>query len=241
MVQRQTVVGVALWCAAAACACAAVSLSAWPPTWSPSSLRLPFALGVSACVLLLLGGHAALSALLPRAAWMLSRGDVPPPTSQADVQVSPALVEFCRENRGKWHVGPTAMILEQLAPTLPLFVPADGVAVQAAGASGLSEAEARARLRIFGRNTVEPPRDSGFLLVFLKEIWEPTQLLLLIIAVLYALVGERSEAVLALSIICLMMVCEAFSEHRARKALDALSACAPRLARALRDGSVSRI
>ncbi|KAH3766482.1 cation-transporting P-type ATPase [Pelomyxa schiedti] len=111
---------------------------------------------------------------------------------------------------------------------------------------GLPHVDAMSRLAQCGPNVIFPEKKattalSAFLLMFLKEVHEPTQILLLLVAVLYSLVGEVGEAIFALSIICLMMMCEALTEFRAKRAVQNLGKEEPQFATVIREGEMSRI
>lgn len=118
--------------------------------------------------------------------------------------------------------------------------------LQADPLSGLTKEEAAERLSKYGPNIVSQPTTRvgivfAFFLVFLKEVHEPTQILLLVVAVIYALVGEVVEGCVAIGIICLMMLCEAVSEYRAKRALRALGSNTPKYACTVRNGNLLSI
>lgn len=80
---------------------------------------------------------------------------------------------------------------------------------------GLTTSQANLRLAISGPNILEVTYVPTFMAVFLDEIYEPTQMLLITVGVLYALIGSLEEAITALIIIVLMaMVREDKSQHR---------------------------
>jgi Ca2+-transporting ATPase len=122
-----------------------------------------------------------------------------------------------------WHDAPLPAVLASLR-TQP--------------ATGLTHDEAAARLATHGANELSPPAPSVNLFVkLLDEVHEPQQQLLLLVAVLFALVGEVDEAALALGVIGLMALCEVWTEARAKNAVRALAGAAPALALARRGGA----
>ena len=60
---------------------------------------------------------------------------------------------------------------------------------------GLDSTEAEARLKSYGKNTIEPEKNIGFLWVFIRELREPMILLLVIIAILYSILGEPRDSI----------------------------------------------
>lgn len=103
--------------------------------------------------------------------------------------------------------------------------------------TGLSAAAAAERRAVQGPNALELAAPVAFTDVLMKELHEPTLVLLQAVAVLYALIGEVHEALLALGINVAMILAEVSTEHRAKRALQALRSAAPAVARVLRDGT----
>lgn len=103
--------------------------------------------------------------------------------------------------------------------------------------AGLSSAAASQRLTRVGPNTIrrKPPPSATDTLM--REIQEPTLVLLQVIGMTYSLIGDLSEALLALGINCLLIGTEVATEHRAARALESLRSSAPQSARVLRDGA----
>lgn len=102
--------------------------------------------------------------------------------------------------------------------------------------TGLTEAEATARLSHFGPNLVRPPASRTLPRIVRDTLREPMFLLLLVTSGLYLAVGDLAEglfltagALLALSLVILQ-------EARSENALRALNALAEPRARVLRDG-----
>lgn len=96
---------------------------------------------------------------------------------------------------------------------------------------GLAAVEAKRRLAVHGPNTIAVSLVPPFWSVFLQELHEPTQLLLLAVAAIYSLVGKISEALAAFAITFTVLAAEAATEYRARSALSSLSSDAPKFAK----------
>eukprot|EP00271_Cylindrocystis_brebissonii_P008768 TRINITY_DN23257_c0_g1_i1.p1 TRINITY_DN23257_c0_g1~~TRINITY_DN23257_c0_g1_i1.p1 ORF type:complete len:1087 (+),score=134.22 TRINITY_DN23257_c0_g1_i1:592-3852(+) len=108
--------------------------------------------------------------------------------------------------------------------------------------AGLSEAVAAERRARHGENSWESVKlGIPFLAFIVKEIYEPTQLLLVGVGVLYALVGEVEEACAAFGVIALMITAESWTEFRAKTALKVLEGSTPYDALVVREGAVRRI
>jgi len=88
---------------------------------------------------------------------------------------------------------------------------------------GLDEDEAARRRRYMGPNRLESPTIS-LLHVLREEITEPLILLLLVVAVLYALWGALEEAISAAIIVTITITLELLTEWRAKRALSVLAA-----------------
>lgn len=103
--------------------------------------------------------------------------------------------------------------------------------------SGLSSDEAKARLRTFGDNTIHARQGSSALAAFLRQFRSPLVLILIFAAVVSAIVGEGSEAVIIGVIVLASCVLSFTQEYGASRAMQALSARIGRKALVLRDGA----
>ncbi len=106
---------------------------------------------------------------------------------------------------------------------------------------GLDSTEAEARLESYGKNTIEPEKNIGFLWVFIRELREPMILLLVIIAVLYSILGEPRDSITIVVVVLLVVGIETYNVNRARVSINALKDMRMPLARVLREGSTREI
>ena len=106
---------------------------------------------------------------------------------------------------------------------------------------GLDSTEAEARLKSYGKNTIEPEKNMGFLWVFIRELREPMILLLVIIAVLYSILGEPRDSITIVVVVLLVVGIETYNVNRARVSINALKDMRMPLARVLREGSTREI
>jgi len=108
-------------------------------------------------------------------------------------------------------------------PTLPPLSLDAAIHILGADVShGLYSVEARARLLQCGPNEVSTSDAPSYLSIFLKELYEGPQLLLVVVGVAYALVGSVHESCTALVVIFLMINAEIITEYRAKRALSRL-------------------
>jgi Ca2+-transporting ATPase len=108
--------------------------------------------------------------------------------------------------------------------------------------SGLSEAEAEARLARFGPNELPSPRPDGLAKRVLRQLWEPLSLLLVVAAAISGFgLREPENAVAILAIVVLNVVIGVLEEGKAARALEALRSLETPHARVLRGGAVAVI
>jgi Ca2+-transporting ATPase len=105
-----------------------------------------------------------------------------------------------------------------------------------AGASGLSGAEATARLARDGPNRVVPEPRSARLRRWLGPLADPMVLLLLVAAPTYALIGEKSDAIVATVALVPVVAVGWLLESRAERTLDRLRRLTAPTAAVVRDG-----
>ena len=106
---------------------------------------------------------------------------------------------------------------------------------------GLTQAEALKRLAASGPNRLVKPREITLAGVFWEEVREPMILLLLFVAVVYAIWGSARDAITIFIVIFLLVLTEILTEYRAKKAVLALRKLAPPSTPVLRDGMVKRV
>lgn len=106
---------------------------------------------------------------------------------------------------------------------------------------GLSPQEADERLTGGGPNKVAEPEGPSFLAFLIKELYEPTQLMLVGVGVLYAMFGGWGEAATALAAILLMILAEVGTEFRSKRALASLQLATPKDAYVVRGGAPQQI
>src|SRR5512136_1573721 len=106
---------------------------------------------------------------------------------------------------------------------------------------GLTEPEARERLRKFGRNRITSRHEITFLGIAKEEITEPMILLLLAVGIFYTVLGNLSDALTLYAIIATLVFVEIANEYRAKKAISSLARLAEPKTRVVRDGTIREI
>ncbi|MFA1547723.1 cation-translocating P-type ATPase [Actinomadura chokoriensis] len=102
---------------------------------------------------------------------------------------------------------------------------------------GLTSAEAAARLRRDGPNTLPAARGRGPVLRFLMQFNSPLIYVLLAAALVTGLLGEHVDALVILGVVIVNAIVGFVQESRAERALTALAAMARTTAVAVRDGA----
>jgi len=105
---------------------------------------------------------------------------------------------------------------------------------------GLSEDEARKRLRVYGPNELISRKKSP-LVIFIKQFTNFLVLILIISAVIAWFLGEVVDAAAILLIVLIMGVAGFLQEFRAEKAVEALKRMATPYAKVVRDGEVKEV
>lgn len=101
---------------------------------------------------------------------------------------------------------------------------------------GLSEAEASARLAVYGFNKLPEARMLGPLQVFLRQFRSPLIYLLLVAGVLSLVIGDRWDAIFIFGVLLLNATIGAFQELKADASARALRSLMPQMARVRRGG-----
>lgn len=102
--------------------------------------------------------------------------------------------------------------------------------------SGLTSAEAEARLHEIGPNSVTTPRPRG-LAVFLRKLWGPVPWMLGASAILELILGRYTQAIIIISLLLFNAALGYIQESRARNALDLLQQKLAISVRTRRDGA----
>ena len=122
------------------------------------------------------------------------------------------------------------------APAAP-HTPADS----ADAALGLSQAEALQRLTQDGPNELSASRPKGVLRLLGDVVLEPMFLLLVACGAIYMALGNRSEALMLLGFVFVVMGITFFQQRRTERSLEALRDLSSPRALVLRDGQTRRI
>ena len=107
--------------------------------------------------------------------------------------------------------------------------------------SGLTSAEAQARLERYGPNELVERGTKSPLVILWEQMINPLVLLLLFAAVVSALLGEADSTIAIMGIVILNAILGVVQEYRAEKAMAALKQMAAPLVRVRRDARVSEI
>jgi len=110
-----------------------------------------------------------------------------------------------------------------------------------AGFSGLSDADARARLARDGPNRLPQAARRGLLRIALEALAQPMILLLLAATLVYALVGSGTDAIGLLVSVVLVAAIAVYQQQRTERVLDSLRELSSPRARVVREGRVQRI
>ena len=113
--------------------------------------------------------------------------------------------------------------------------------LNAAAVQGLSQAEARRRLKQDGPNELPQREGRGLIRTAFEVLREPMILLLLAAGSVYIVLGDREEAVLLLASIGLIVGIELYQERRTERTLEALRDLSSPRALVIRDGEQQRI
>ncbi len=104
--------------------------------------------------------------------------------------------------------------------------------------TGLTEAEAKERLKTFGPNVLPSPRQPTLLEIIFHQIASPLIFILLVAAAISVLIGEYSDAFFILVVIGLNTALGAYQEYKAQKSASSLQRMLHIRARVRREGKV---
>ena len=113
--------------------------------------------------------------------------------------------------------------------------------VDLAALDGLTSAEAARRLDADGPNELPDARRPGFWRSLAEVAREPMTALLLGCGAIYAVLGDRQEALMLLGFVVVIVVITVYQERRTERAVEALRDLASPRARVIRDGKQTRI
>ncbi|HEY6794358.1 MAG TPA: cation-transporting P-type ATPase [Kineosporiaceae bacterium] len=122
----------------------------------------------------------------------------------------------------------------------PYLQPAD-VVLSALGSDatyGLSGAEARQRLRVYGPNQIRGERQPSLVAVTLTQLRDPMNLMLVAVTVVSLVIGQVPTAIVVACLVLLNLVLGTQQELKARASVDALSRMQVPQTRVVRDGSL---
>jgi Mg2+-importing ATPase len=110
-----------------------------------------------------------------------------------------------------------------------------------ASASGLSQAEARARLARYGPNQLRDRPEHSPLIQFLGRFKNPLVLILIAASVIAALTGEVASFVIITAMVLLSVTLDFVQEYRAGRAAERLRSSVQVRARVVRDGTTKEV
>lgn len=126
---------------------------------------------------------------------------------------------------GGWHQKDTGRILDELKTS----------------EKGLSDSEARRRLRRLGPNALEEKREFSRIKLFLSQFRSFLVIILIVATLVSLLIGQLIDAIVILIIVILNSVFGFLQEYKAEKAMQALKRLASPVAKVLREGGVKEI
>ena len=109
------------------------------------------------------------------------------------------------------------------------------------GTNGLSEKEARKRIKIFGYNELPEPKKPGPFTLFLKQFKSFLIILLLVSVFISIIIGHYIDALVILFILMLNAFIGFYQEYKAEKAIEALKRLTVDYAKVIRDGKVKKV
>ncbi len=120
-----------------------------------------------------------------------------------------------------WHAKPARAVLELL---------------RSDPKEGLSEEEARKRMRLYGPNRIEAVRKESWYRILLRQFTDVLILILLIAAAVSFAIGEMGDAVTIMAIVVLNGILGFVQEYKAEKAIEALQKMLSPRCKVLREG-----
>ena len=108
-------------------------------------------------------------------------------------------------------------------------------------AAGLSEPESAAKLKVHGRNRLEPPAPTSALVILRDQLTSVVVFLLIAAAAISLALGDRVEAAAIAAVLLINTVIGFLTELRARRAMESLLRLAAARASVLRDGQLRTV
>jgi len=106
---------------------------------------------------------------------------------------------------------------------------------------GLTDIEAREKLKKFGLNRIGKIEKTNFWLIAKEEITEPMILLLLAVGFFYTIWGILEDALTILIVILTLVFVEIWNEYRAKKAIASLSEIAAPKTKVIRENKIAEV
>lgn len=87
---------------------------------------------------------------------------------------------------------------------------------------GLSEDEARKRLKQYGENVIVKKKKIGPILIFLSKLKNPLLILLIIISTIPFIVGQRTSAIIVLMMVLLATILDFYNSYKSQLSVEKL-------------------
>ncbi|MCU0653296.1 MAG: cation-translocating P-type ATPase [Candidatus Pacebacteria bacterium] len=107
--------------------------------------------------------------------------------------------------------------------------------------TGLTSAQAAARLKIDGYNELPSQKKRGYAVIFLEMLKEPMLLLLAAAGLVYFLLGEPQDALMLSSFVVFVLGITFYQRHKTERAVEALRNLSSPRALVVRDGARRRV
>lgn len=107
--------------------------------------------------------------------------------------------------------------------------------------TGLSQEEAKARLKKYGENTIKKQKKVTKLVLFLEQLNNPIMIILLFGTIVSATTGDLTDALIILAIIFISSLLSFWQEYRASNAIEELRAKVQMRSMVMRNGNLEEI
>ncbi|MCB0911760.1 MAG: HAD-IC family P-type ATPase, partial [Propionibacteriaceae bacterium] len=128
-------------------------------------------------------------------------------------------------------------------PTTPWWTlsPEDAAAQLDAGLDGLTASDAAQRLETYGPNQLTATKSATFAQLAIKQVLDPMNLMLIAVAVISAVIGQVSTAILVALLVVFNVWSGAAQEKKAQASVDALATMQVPNVRVRRDGAIVQV